>query len=66
MVLIFFDDHKGRVVDGKVSANGFTFSVKSTNDEVLLELADFLFHFHFPQKVTIPPSRMKPKIKDPQ
>ena len=29
-------------MDGKVSADGFTFSAKSTNDEVLLELVDLL------------------------
>ena len=48
MVMIFFNDHIGHEVDGKVSADGFTLSAKSTNDEVLFELVDLLFHFHFP------------------
>ena len=55
MVMIFFNDHKGHGVDGKVSADGFTFSAESTNDEVLLELVDLLFHFHFPHKCDDPP-----------
>ena len=55
MVMIFFNDHKGHGVDGKVSADSFTFSAESTNDEVLLELVDLLFHFHFPHKCDDPP-----------